>query len=181
MELRRMPERKFWCFLAYLGLKIRLSPSPSPKVFNSEGRITRHLNTWSKYYSIPLVVIASAVATFPGGRAAPSGGISVLPVGGLYPPLMQDCNVVGANCVAIGHDEKTDATWAWTWTTPVRILAIETDNPCVMENFTLAQHQPPTANLALKDYGGPLWVDTDGQKFADCVAIEGDYRDMRSP
>jgi hypothetical protein len=44
MVVRRMADRKFRRFLAYLGLKIGMSPSPRPKMFSSRPSVTCHLN-----------------------------------------------------------------------------------------------------------------------------------------
>ncbi|KAJ7112014.1 hypothetical protein C8R43DRAFT_1138948 [Mycena crocata] len=139
--------------------------------------------------TIQIVVIACAVATFHGAKAAPSSARSDSGISYLN-PWVAECRIAGANCVAIGRDTETDATWAWTLSPPqvylwnvdaatscdkVR-LANGTDNPCLMEKFSLAQHQPSDAGLTLEGCGGPMWLDTNGQKFADCVAIPGNYR-----
>ncbi|KAJ7137334.1 hypothetical protein C8R43DRAFT_1202908 [Mycena crocata] len=133
--------------------------------------------------NIQLAAVALTVTEFPGARAAPFFVDSRDPSW----PVVIKCREPEANCVAIGRDKTTDATWAWTWTSSLSVgstcdktwLSNGNDNPCLMEKFSLAQHSPPDAGLTLNGCGGALWVNTNGQKFADCTTISSgkDYED----
>jgi hypothetical protein len=45
---------KFFVFLGLFGSKIALSPVTESKIVHSQAHVTRHLNLWSKHYSILL-------------------------------------------------------------------------------------------------------------------------------
>ncbi|KAJ7165455.1 hypothetical protein C8R43DRAFT_1122177 [Mycena crocata] len=95
-------------------------------------------------------------------------------------PMLQLERTIGANCVAMAHDDPTNATWVWSYgkgDCDKVFLANGTANPCEMEPFPLTEQQPP-GNFTLNGCGGPLWMNANGTKFADCTAVQGEFVDI---